>query len=82
MTQLVDGYPGHEHSIPVFPLYKDVTQTIAKSKMAYTPTLLVAYGGPWAENFYYTTESPLHDPKLNHFTPYNELNEKARRRVG
>ena len=82
MTQLFDGYPGHEHSIPVFPLYKDVTQTVAKSKMAYTPTLLVAYGGPWAENFYYTTESPLHDPKLNHFTPYNELNEKARRRVG
>ena len=82
MTQLFDGYPGHEHSIPVFPLYSDVTQTIAKSKMAYTPTLLVAYGGPWAENFYYTTESPLHDAKLNRFTPYNELNEKARRRVG
>lgn len=82
MTQLFDGYPGHEHSIPVFPLYSDVTQTIAKSKMAYTPTLLVAYGGPWAENYYYTTESPLHDVKLNRFTPYNELNEKARRRVG
>ena len=82
MTQLFDGYPGHEHSIPVFPLYSDVTQTIAKSKMAYTPTLLVAYGGPWAENYYYTTESPLHDTKLNRFTPYNELNEKARRRVG
>ena len=82
MTQLFDGYPGHEHSIPIFPLYSDVTKTIAESKMAYTPTLLVAYGGPWAENFYYTTESPLHDPKLNRFTPYNELNEKARRRVG
>ena len=82
MTQLFDGYPGHEHSIPVFPLYSDVTKTIADSKMAYTPTLLVSYGGPWAENYYYTTESPLHDPKLNRFTPYNELNEKARRRVG
>jgi Tol biopolymer transport system component len=82
MTQLFDGYPGHEHSIPVFPLYSDVTKTIAESKMAYTPTLLVSYGGPWAENYYYTTESPLHDPKLNRFTPYNQLNEKARRRVG
>ncbi|GMQ31419.1 amidohydrolase family protein [Algoriphagus confluentis] len=82
MTQLFDGYPGHEHSIPVFPLYSDVTRTIAESKMAYTPTLLVSYGGPWAENYFYTTESPLHDPKLNRFTPYNELNEKARRRVG
>ena len=82
MTQLFDGYPGHEHSIPVFPLYSDVTRTIAESKMAYTPTLLVSYGGPWAENYFYTTESPLHDPKLNRFTPYNELNQKARRRVG
>lgn len=82
MTQLFDGYPGHEHSIPVYPLYSDVTRTIAESKMAYTPTLLVSYGGPWAENFYYTIESPLHDPKLNRFTPYNEMNSKARRRVG
>lgn len=82
MTQLFDGYPGHEHSIPIFPLYGDVTRTIGQSKMAYTPTLLVAYGGPWAENYYYTTESPLHDPKLNRFTPYEELNSKARRRAG
>lgn len=82
MTQLFDGYPGHEHAIPIHPLYSDVTKTIAESKMAYTPTLLVSYGGPWAENFYYTTESPLHDPKLNRFTPYNEMNSKARRRVG
>ncbi|MFC3416185.1 amidohydrolase family protein [Algoriphagus hitonicola] len=82
MTQLFDGYPGHEHSIPIYPLYSDVTKTIAESKMAVTPTLLVSYGGPWAENYFYTTESPLHDPKLNRFTPYNEMNSKARRRVG
>ncbi|TAF93885.1 MAG: amidohydrolase [Bacteroidetes bacterium] len=82
ITQLMDGYPGHEHAIPIHPLYSDVTKTIGQSKMAYTPTLLVAYGGPWAENFYYTTESPLHDAKLNRFTPYEELNEKARRRTG
>jgi hypothetical protein len=82
MTQLFDGYPGHEHAIPIHPLYGDVTKTIAESKMAYTPTLLVAYGGPWAENYYYTTESPLQDPKLKRFTPYNELNSKARRRTG
>lgn len=82
MTQMFDGYPGHEHAIPIFPLYSDVTKTIAESKMAYTPTLLVAYGGPWAENFYYTTESPVHDKKLNFFTPYEELSAKSRRRAG
>lgn len=82
MTHLFDGYPGVEHAIPVHPLYKDVTKTIAESKTAHTPTLLVAYGGPWAENYYYTTESPVHDPKLNRFTPYEELSSKARRRTG
>ena len=82
MTQLFDGYPGHEHAIPVHPLYNDVTKTIAESKMIVTPTLLVAYGGPWAENYYYTTESPLKNSKLNFFTPYEELNAKARRRAG
>ncbi len=82
MTQLFDGYPGHEHSIPIHPIYNDVTKTIAESKMCVTPTLLVAYGGPWAENYYYTTESPVKDKKLNFFTPYEELSEKARRRAG
>ncbi len=80
MTQLVDGYPGHEHALPISPIYKDVTQTIAESKMAVTPTLLVAYGGPFAENYYYATENPYQDKKLKHFTPYEELAAKTRRR--
>ena len=80
MTNLLDGYPGHEHALPIYPLFKDVTKTIAESKMCVTPTLLVAYGGPWAENYYYETENPFMDPKLKYFTPYEELAQKARRR--
>lgn len=80
MTNLLDGYPGHEHTIPIFPLYKDIYKSIAESKMAVTPTLLVAYGGPWAENYYYETEMPYNDPKLQNFTPYDELAPKTRRR--
>ncbi len=82
MTHMLDGYPGMEHALPIHPLFKDVTQSFANSKITLTPTLIVAYGGPWAENFYYTTESPLHDPKLNRFTPYEELRSKAARRAG
>jgi imidazolonepropionase-like amidohydrolase len=41
---------------------------------------LVAYGGPWAENYYYATEKPYHDKKLQYFTPYSELAAKTRRR--
>lgn len=80
MTQLLDGYPGHEHALPIAPIYKDAIQTIAESKMAVTPTLLVSYGGPWAEEFYYATEQPYHDKKLQRFTPYEELAGKSRRR--
>jgi hypothetical protein len=82
MTQLLDGYPGHEHSIPVHPLQGDVIRTLAASKMTVTPTLLVAYGGPWAENYWYTTHSPLQDGKLKRFTPYEEFSSKVRRRAG
>lgn len=81
MTNLLDGYPGHEHSIPIFPLYKDVTKVTADAKMAVTPTLLVSYGGPWAENYYYENDNPYGDKKLQFFTPYEELASKSRRRA-
>lgn len=82
MTQLLDGYPGHEHSYPIHPIYKDVIESTAQSKMTVTPTLLVAYGGPWAENYYYSRENPYHDKKMQFFTPYRELASKSRRRPG
>lgn len=80
ITQLLDGYPGHEHTIPVYPLYNDLLNTIAQAKMAVTPTLLVSYGGPWAENYFYETEDPYHNQKMQHFMPYEELAPKTRRR--
>ncbi|WP_334057792.1 amidohydrolase family protein [Polaribacter sp. P097] len=82
ITEILDGYPGHEHSYPVTPLYKDIIQSVAESQIAYTPTLLVSYGGPWAENYFYSRENPYHDKKLQYFTPYTDLASKARRRPG
>lgn len=82
MTQLLDGYPGHEHSFPIYPIYNDVVKTVADSKMVVTPTLLVSYGGPWAENYYYSRENVWGDAKLQYFTPYEELAQKSRRRPG
>ena len=82
MTQLLDGYPGHEHSFPIYPIYEDVIKTVAESKMAVTPTLLVSYGGPWAENYYYSRENVWGDEKLQYFTPYKDLAKKSRRRPG
>jgi imidazolonepropionase-like amidohydrolase/Tol biopolymer transport system component len=81
LTMLMDGYPGQEHSLPIYPLYKDVVKLFAESGITYTPTFIVSYGGPWGENYYYTTENVYNDPKLRRFTPYEELAAKSRRRV-
>ena len=80
LTQVIDGYPGHEHSFPVFPLYKDVIDLVSFSRTVYTPTLLVAYGGPWAENYYYATERPHDNAKLLRFMPHDNLDMRTRRR--
>jgi Tol biopolymer transport system component len=79
MTQIIDGYPGHEHAFPVYPLYKDFTTFVAESGTTYTPTLLVSYGGPFAENYFWATENPTKDEKLNRFTHKTELDSKTRR---
>ncbi|WP_209388376.1 amidohydrolase family protein [Rhodohalobacter sp. SW132] len=80
MTMLIDGYPGQEHNYPISPIYSDVIRTTAESQMAYTPTLLVTYGGPWAENYFFMTENAANDPKLRYFTPREDLDRKTRRR--
>jgi Tol biopolymer transport system component len=82
MTMGLDGYSGMEHNMPGFPLYNDVAQLVARSTMAYTPTILVTYGGPWAENWFYATEDVLGDRKLQAFTPFEEVQQKALRRPG
>jgi Tol biopolymer transport system component len=81
LTQIMDGYPGLEHTLPITPLYKDVVQLVAQSGIVYTPTLLVQYGGPWAENYFYENGHDLHtDAKLRRFTPHRDLDESVLRR--
>ncbi len=80
LTMVIDGYPGHEHNFPVFPLYRDVVELTARSGMFYTPTLLVTYGGPWAENYFYTTEDVHGNEKLGRFTPHHELDSRVMQR--
>jgi Tol biopolymer transport system component len=80
LSHVLDGFSGNEHSMPITPLYKDVVELMAKSGIFYTPTLLVAYGGPWAENFYYENSEVHDNPKVRHFMPHNILDDHTRRR--
>jgi Amidohydrolase family len=82
LTMLIDGYPGQEHATPTVPLYQDVVTAYAKSGIEYTPTLLVQYGGPSGEEWYFTKEHPYTDPKIRRFMPYEDLAAKTRRRGG
>ena len=77
---MIDGYSGHEHSLPLQPLYNDVVQFVAKTKTYYTPTILVAYGGPWAENYFFQTTDVLNNEKLRRYSPRELVNSMMRRR--
>ena len=80
LTQVLDGYPGLEHTLPIMPLYKDVVQLVAQSGIVYTPTLLVQYGGPWAENYFYESTDVHGDTKMRRFTPHSNLDRSVLRR--
>jgi Tol biopolymer transport system component/imidazolonepropionase-like amidohydrolase len=81
LTQMADGYSGQEHSLPIMPLYKDVIEFVVRTRTFYTPTILVAYGAPWSENYYFETENVVNDPKLRKWVPWELLDNMTRRRA-
>jgi Tol biopolymer transport system component len=80
LTLMLDGYPGHEHSYPIMPLARDAVELAARSGITYTPTLLVNYGGPWAENYFYERHDIHQNPKVRRFMPHEEIDNRAERR--
>jgi hypothetical protein len=80
LTHAIDGYPGIEHSLPIAPIYSDVVELFKASQTTNTPTLLVSYGGPFGENYYYAREDAHDDPKLRRFVPEENIDARARRR--
>ena len=81
LTHAIDGFSGNEHSMPITPLFKDVVEFWSRSGIFYTPTFIVAYGGPWAENYYYEKTEVHDDPKVRHFIPHNIIDDRTRRRT-
>lgn len=79
LTMTLDGFTAFEHSLPV-ELHDDVVKLVAASTTFYTPTLLVAYGGPWGEQYFWQTYPKAHDDaKLRHFVPHFFLDARTRR---
>jgi Tol biopolymer transport system component len=80
LTHVIDGFHGNEHTLPITPLYKDVLQIFAQSGIAETPTLIVNYGGPFGQEYWFENTDVHGDAKLNHFTPHVLLDERTNRR--
>ena len=80
MGMILDGHTGIEHTTPVAPLYDDIRQMWSRTRVGYTPTFLVAYGGLSGENWFYQHEAPIwDDAKLTRFTPRAVVEARSRR---
>ncbi|MFT4623826.1 MAG: imidazolonepropionase-like amidohydrolase/Tol biopolymer transport system component [Myxococcota bacterium] len=80
MTMLVDGHTGVEHAIPVKEAYNDVLQLWSGTKVGYTPTLGVAYGGPSGERYWYANTDVWANERLLAFAPRERIDAASRRR--
>jgi len=80
LTHAIDGFSGNEHQFPLFPLYKDVVDLVARSGIFYTPTYVIdGYGGPGSENYFYQTTNVHDNPKVQRFVPHGVIDAKATR---
>ncbi|NRQ42432.1 PD40 domain-containing protein [Rheinheimera sp. YQF-2] len=80
LTMIVDGHTTIEHALPAAKVYDDIKQLWQASKTAYTPTLVVAYGGIWGENYWYDKTEVWKHPKMRTYVPMDELAPRSMRR--
>ena len=81
MSQIADGHTTIEHSLPVAKIYDDVLQFWRGSGTAYTPTMVVTYGGPFGENYWYQKTDVWKEPILSRWVPRPLLDARSRRVV-
>jgi Tol biopolymer transport system component/imidazolonepropionase-like amidohydrolase len=79
MNMVVDGHTGIEHSIPIGAVYRDVEQMWGGSRVGYTPTLVVGYGGLWGENYWYGKTNVWANERLLRFVPRRIVDARSRR---
>jgi imidazolonepropionase-like amidohydrolase len=80
MAMVVDGHTGVEHSLPVEKVYDDVKQLWSHTKVGYTPTLIVGYGGLDGEHYWYARTDVWRHPLLTKYVPKSILEPRSVRR--
>ncbi|WP_231635622.1 amidohydrolase family protein [Novosphingobium sp. ST904] len=69
LTQMLDGYAGNEHSLPIAPIHDDMIQMLVRSRIATVPTMLVLYGAPGPLGAMVAGHQDDFDSKLARFVP-------------
>ncbi|AZQ12735.1 amidohydrolase family protein [Shewanella khirikhana] len=80
LTMIADGHTTIEHSLPAGAIYNDIKQFWSQTKVAYTPTLVVAYGGISGENYWYDKTEVWAHPRLSKYVPSDLLEARSMRR--
>ncbi len=81
LSMVADGNSAIEHNLPQSMLYDDVLQFWRQTDVAYTPTLVVTYGGLTAETYWYQETDVWKHPILANFVPPDVLVPRSVRRV-
>ncbi len=81
MSMIFDGHTGIEHNIPVNPVYKDIISLWSNSKVGYTPTLIVNYGGMNGEMYFYQNSNVWENKTLLKYTPRYVVDSRSRHRL-
>ncbi|PHR93177.1 MAG: amidohydrolase [Robiginitomaculum sp.] len=80
LSMVADGNTGIEHNLPQSELYDDVIQFYSGTKVGYTPTLVVTYGGISGEDYWYQQSDVWKHPLLSQHVPPHILQPRAVRR--
>lgn len=80
LSMVADGHTTVEHSLPVASIYNDIKQFWGQTKVGYTPTLVVAYGGISGENYWYDKTDVWAHPRLSMYVPADILQARSMRR--
>jgi imidazolonepropionase-like amidohydrolase len=81
LSMVADGNSTIEHNLPQSMLYDDVLQFWGQTNVAYTPTLVVTYGGLTAEHYWYQETEVWKHPLLSNFVPLQVLQPRSVRRL-
>jgi imidazolonepropionase-like amidohydrolase/Tol biopolymer transport system component len=82
MNLIADGNTTVEHNVPLDVFYDDVVQFFSKSKVGYTPTLVVTYGGPAGDPYWRSHTDVFRHPLMaKHYPPTELAANNARREI-